>query len=230
MNGLLAADPRVVNKPETVRNLSYRELRILSYMGASVMHADAARPVREAGIPIRILNTNCPEDEGTLIVPVSRLSADRQAVTGVAGRKGLSVVQVEKQFVSDGAGFMATLLELFKARRLPFEQCLNGIDTISIVIRSDLLKPRKREILGDIRRVLAPDILNVTEGLSMITVVGENVPESENMTVKLLAAVGAQGITISTINQGAGRLNLILGVHDDDYEKAIKAIYQTIRA
>ena len=230
VNGLLAADPRVVNKPETVRNLSYRELRILSYMGASVMHADAARPVREAGIPIRILNTNCPEDEGTLIVPVSRLSADRQAVTGVAGRKGLSVVQVEKQFVSDGAGFMATLLELFKARRLPFEQCLNGIDTISIVIRSDLLKPRKREILGDIRRVLAPDILNVTEGLSMITVVGENVPESENMTVKLLAAVGAQGITISTINQGAGRLNLILGVHDDDYEKAIKAIYQTIRA
>ncbi len=229
VSGMLAADPRVVDAPDTVDVLSYRELRILSYMGASVLHTDAVKPVQNSGIPINIRNTNRPEDAGTYIVPHLPADHSRRAVTGVAGRKGLSVVQVEKSMVSDGAGFTAVLLDIFKNHRVPFEQCLTGIDTISIVIRSDLFARKRARILKDIRDKLSPDVLNVHENLSMITVVGENVAGADDLTVCLLLAVANEGINISTINQGAGRLNLIIGVHESDYERAIKALYLAIK-
>lgn len=229
VSGMLAADPKIVPDARKVEFISYRELRILSYMGASVLHTDAVRPIRGDGIPINIRNTNCPEDPGTLIVPVLSQSHTRHAVTGVAGRKGLSVVQVEKSMVSDGAGFTAVLLDIFKNRRVPFEQCLTGIDTISIVIRSDLFATAKNAILEDIHKQLAPDTLFVKENLSMLTVVGENAPMAGNVTVDILSAVAASGVHISTINQGAGNLNLILGVAEADYETAIRAIYRAIK-
>ena len=229
VSGLLAADPRVVDTPEAVDAISYRELRILSYMGASVLHTDAVKPLRKSGIPINIRNTNCPDDPGTLILPRLPEDHDRRAVTGVAGRKGLSVVQVEKTMVSDGAGFTAVLLDIFKAHRVPFEQCLTGIDTISIVIRSDLFAPKREVILESIRETLRPDTLQVRDHLSMITVVGENASDADNMTVRLLLAAAEEGVSISTINQGAGRLNLILGVNECDYERTIRALYREIQ-
>ncbi len=229
VSGLLAADPRVVEAAETVDAISYRELRILSYMGASVLHTDAVKPLRACGIPINIRNTNRPDDPGTLIVPHLPEEHDRRSVTGVAGRKGLSVVQVEKTMVSDGAGFTAVLLDIFKAHRVPFEQCLTGIDTISIVIRSDLFAPKREVILEAIRRTLRPDTLQVRDRLSMITVVGENASDDDNMTVRLLLAAAEEGVSISTINQGAGRLNLILGVNECDYERTIRALYREIK-
>ncbi len=228
VSGLMEADPRIVPGARSVKCLSYRELRILSYMGASVLHTDAVKPVRYRGIPINIKNTNRPEDEGTLIVPALPDTRERRAVTGVAGRKGLSVVQVEKSMVSDGAGFTAVLLDVFKRHRVPFEQCLTGIDTISIVIRSDLLSAHKDDIIRDIARELSPDTLKIIEGLSMITVVGENTPDSADVSALLIAAVQKAGIPISTINQGAGRLNLIIGVKEADYAKAITALHGAI--
>ena len=228
VSGMLAADPRVVENPAALDMLSYRELRILSYMGASVLHTDAVKPVRNSGIPINIKNTNRPLDAGTMILPHLPKEHVRRAVTGVAGRKGLSVVQVEKHMVSDGAGFTAVLLDIFKNHRVPFEQCLTGIDTISIVIRSDLMRYKRAQILADIRDQLDPDVLNVHENLSMITVVGENGSGADDLTVKLLLAVANEGISISTINQGAGRLNLIIGVNEADYERAMRALYRAI--
>lgn len=230
VSGMLAADPKIIPEARKVEFISYRELRILSYMGASVLHTDAVRPVRSDGIPINIRNTNCPEDPGTLIVPVLSESQPRHAVTGVAGRRGLCVVQVEKSMVSDGAGFTAVLLDVFKNHRVPFEQCLTGIDTISIVLRSDRFEPARDAILEDIRRQLSPDTLCVKDHLSMITVVGEYAPSQANVTVNILAAVAAAGIPISTINQGAGNLNLILGVAESDYEASVRAIYRTIKS
>ena len=139
VSGLLAADPRIIENPRSVRYISYRELRTLSYMGASVLHTDAVLPASEAGIPINIRNTNQPDDPGTMIMRKLPKNVTRQPITGVAGRCGMSVIQVEKVMTSDGAGFSAIMLDMLKKREIPFEQCLTGIDTITLIIRSSIL-------------------------------------------------------------------------------------------
>ena len=227
VSGMLAADPRIVMDPRIIDRISYRELRILSYMGASVLHTDAVLPVSRAGIPINIRNTNQPEDPGTMIV--TDTYDRRYAVTGVAGRKGLSVVQVEKAMVSDGAGFVAILLDIFRKHRIPFEQCLTGIDTVSVVIRSDLFRAGKERVLAEIREALVPDMMDVKQDLSMIAVVGEGSRDARGVTIRILNAVEQAGIPVSTINQGAGDLNLIIGVPEEDYEAAIRTIYGVIK-
>jgi aspartate kinase len=149
-------------------------------------------------------------------------------VVGVAGRIGMSVIQVEKVMVSDGSGFSAVMLDILKERNLPFEQCLTGIDTITLVIRSDLLNPCKDELLEEIKTKLSPDYLGIKENLSMIAVVGERGNESSDANVKVLHALDEAGIEISTINQGAGKLNLLIGVPEERYKDAIRAVYSSI--
>lgn len=228
VSGLLAADPRIVEDPRTVSYISYRELRILSYMGASVLHTDAVLPCKKFDIPINIRNTNRPQDEGTMIVGKLPDGRKHRTITGVAGTKGQSVVQIEKALVSDGAGFTAIILELFRVYGVPFEQCLTGIDTVTVVVKSELFAPVKDIILNKIRENLEPDMIMVKENLSMITVVGESVENTDGVTVRILSAVADRGIEISTINQGAGMLNLIIGVEEQDYEETIRAIYEAI--
>lgn len=228
VSGLLAADPRIIKNPRVVEYISYRELRTLSYMGATVLHADALLPVNQAGIAVNIRNTNRPGDPGTMIV--SELPAERElhTITGVAGRKGLSVIQVEKMMVSDGAGFTAIILDIFKNYSVPFEQCLTGIDTVTVIIRADYFKAKKDELLQAINDQLEPDTLLVKENLAMIAVVGEADADYQGSTVTILGAISAAGIDLNTINQGAGALNLIVGVNEADYEEAIRAVYNSI--
>ena len=228
VSGLLAADPRIVEAPRTVSYISYRELRILSYMGASVLHTDAVLPCKKLGIPINIRNTNRPQDEGTMIVGKLPDGRKHHTITGVAGTKGQSVIQIEKALVSDGAGFTAIILELFRVYGVPFEQCLTGIDTVTVVVKSSLFAPVKDIIIGKIKENLKPDMIMVKENLSMITVVGESVENTDGVTVRILSAVADKGIEISTINQGAGMLNLILGVEEKYHEETIRAIYEAI--
>ncbi len=228
VSGLLAADPRIVDAPRSVEYLSYRELRTLSYMGASVLHTDAVLPASEKGIPINIKNTDRPEDHGTMIVRKLPKGKTRYPVTGVAGRLGMTVIQVEKVMVSDGSGFSAIMLDILKQRNLPFEQCLTGIDTITLVIRSDLIAGCKDDLLAEIQSVLKPDFLGIKEKLSMIAVVGEKSTESSDANIQVLYALKKAGIEISTINQGAGKLNLLIGVPEERYEEAIGVIYSAI--
>ncbi len=228
VSGLLAADPRIVDDPRSVEYLSYRELRTLSYMGASVLHTDAVLPASEKGIPINIKNTDRPEDNGTMIVRKLPKGETRYPVTGVAGRLGMTVIQVEKVMVSDGSGFSAIMLDILKQRNLPFEQCLTGIDTITLVIRSDLIADCKDDLLSEIQSVLKPDFLGIKENLSMIAVVGEKSTESSDANIQVLYALKKAGIEISTINQGAGKLNLLIGVPEERYEDAISVIYSAI--
>lgn len=230
VSGLLAADPRIVEHPRSVRYLTCRELRTLSYMGASVLHTDAVLPASGAGIPINIRNTNQPLDEGTMIVKKLPKEASRHSISGVAGRRGMSVVQVEKVMVSDGAGFSALMLDMLKSRGIPFEQCLTGIDTITLVMQSSILESCKEELLAEIQTVLEPDYVGIKENLSMIAVVGEKDTEASNANVKVLQALSEENIEISTINQGAGKLNLLIGVPEECYEKAIRTIYETLEA
>ena len=225
VSGLYAADPSIVDHPETVSFMSYRELRTLSYMGASVLHSDAVLSASEMEIPINIRNTNRPEDAGTMIVRHLPSGVTKNPVTGVSGRKGMSVIQIEKVMVSDGSGFSALMLDILKERALPFEYCLTGIDSITLVIRSDLLMTCKEDLFSEIREKLNPDFIGLRESLSLIAVTGEKATESSDANVRVLEKLTEEGIEISTINQGAGKLNLLIGVPEERYEDAIRAIY-----
>ena len=226
--GLLAADPRIVAGPKTVDYLSYRELRTLSYMGASVLHTDSVLPASDIGIPINIRSTEEPENPGTMIVRKLPKGGLRRAVTGVAGRKGMSVIQVEKVMTSDGSGFASNILESLKKRNLPFEHCLTGIDTITLVIRSDLLAPVKEALLRELTEELQPDYISIRDELSTIAVVGEKGTDASDANVQVLQALTRAGIEITTINQGAGKLNLLIGVPEENYEDAVRAVYSVI--
>ena len=217
VSGLYAADPRIVDNPETVSYMSYRELRTLSYMGASVLHSDAVLSASEMEIPINIRNTNRPEDSGTMIVRHLPANVVKNPVTGVSGRKGMS---------SDGSGFSALMLDILKERALPFEYCLTGIDSITLVIRKDLLDGCKEELFAEIREKLNPDFIGLRENQSLIAVTGEKATESSDANVRVLEKLTQEGIEISTINQGAGKLNLLIGVPEERYEDAIRAIYE----
>ena len=226
VSGLYAADPRIVENPETVAHMSYRELRTLSYMGASVLHSDAVLSASEMDIPINIRNTNKPEDAGTMIMCHLPRGVTKNPVTGVSGRKGMSVIQIEKVMVSDGSGFSALMLDILKERALPFEYCLTGIDSITLVIRTDLLESCKEDLFDEIKETLNPDFIGLRDHLSLIAVTGEKATESSDANVRVLEKLTEKGIEISTINQGAGKLNLLIGVPDERYEDAIRTIYE----
>ena len=225
VSGLYAADPGIVRNPETVSYMSYRELRTLSYMGASVLHSDAVLSASELEIPINIRNTNRPQDAGTMILRHLPQGVVKNPVTGVSGRKGMSVIQIEKVMVSDGSGFSALMLDILKERALPFEYCLTGIDSITLVIRSDLLSACKDDLFEEIREKLNPDFIGLRENQSLIAVTGEKATESSDANVRVLERLTREGIEISTINQGAGKLNLLIGVPEERYEDAIRAVY-----
>ncbi len=227
VSGLLAADPNIVDSPRTVEYLSFGELRTLSYMGASVLHTDAVLPASESGISINIRNTSHPEDKGTIIVKKLPKGEKKYPIVGVAGRKGMSVLQIEKVMVSDGSGFGAKILDMLSKRSLGFEQCLTGIDTVTLVIRADRLNACKEDLLDEIQATLNPDYIGLTENLSMIAIVGERSTDSCDANVRVLQALADAGIEISTVNQGAGKLNLLVGVPDEKYEQAIKVIYES---
>ena len=225
VSGLYAADPRIVDHPETVSYMSYRELRTLSYMGASVLHSDAVLSASQMEIPINIRNTNRPEDHGTMIVRHLPSGVAKNPVTGVSGRKGMSVIQIEKVMVSDGSGFSALMLDILKARSLPFEYCLTGIDSITLVIRTDLLDDCREDLLDEIRTTLNPDFIGLRDKLSLIAVTGEKATEASDANVRVLEKLTEEDIEIVTINQGAGKLNLLIGVPEERYEDAIRVIY-----
>lgn len=226
--GLLAADPHIVPHPKTVSYVSYRELRTLSYMGASVLHTDAVLPVSDLEIPINIRCTDEPDNPGSWILRKVPSGQTKFPIIGVAGRSGMSVIQIEKLMVSDESGFTAVVLDILKNRQLPFEHCLTGIDSVTLVIRSDLLAPCREALFEEFRRVLAPDYLGLTEHLAMIAVIGEKDTESSDANVRVLYSLTQAGIPISTINQGAGKLNLLIGVPESRYQDAIAAIYTAI--
>jgi len=228
VSGLYAADPSIVESPKPIEYVSYRELRTLSYMGASVLNTDAVLPVSDLDIPINIRNTNQPDDPGSMIVRKLPKGKTKYPIIGVAGRSGMSVIQIEKVRVSDGAGFSALVLDILKNRSLPFEHCLTGIDSITLIIRSDLLEDCREDLLNEIRETLEPDFIELMEHLSVIVVIGEKDTESSDANIRVLWHLMQAGIPIKTINQGAGKLNLLIAVSEDRYREAILAIYKAI--
>ncbi|MBQ7154416.1 MAG: aspartate kinase [Synergistaceae bacterium] len=228
VSGMLSADPRIVKNPKVIEHITYTELRELSYMGASVLHEDAVFPVRQAGIPINIRNTNRPDDAGTLISASLPEGVKRPIVTGIAGRKGFCSVRVEKSMMNGETGFGAKLLQVFAQKGIPFEHCPTGIDTISVVVNGSAFESRRSEILQDIKNVLAPDFVTIEKGLSAIAVVGAGMVSVKGVAAKVFGALANAGINIRMIDQGSDELNIIVGVDDSDYEKAVNALYNTM--
>ena len=228
VSGMLSADPRVVKNPKVIEHITYTELRELSYMGASVLHEDAVFPVRQAGIPINIRNTNKPDDAGTLIAATLPEGTNRPVVTGIAGRKGFCSVRVEKSMMNGETGFGAKLLQVFAQKGIPFEHCPTGIDTISVVVNGSAFESRRSEILSEIKAVLDPDYITIEKGLSAIAVVGAGMVSVKGVAAKIFGALAAAGINIRMIDQGSDELNIIVGVDDSDYEKAVNALYNAM--
>ncbi len=228
VSGMLSADPRVVKNPRVIEHITYTELRELSYMGASVLHEDAVFPVRQAGIPINIRNTNSPEDSGTLISASVPEGVKRSAVTGIAGRKGFCSVRVEKSMMNGETGFGAKLLQIFAQKGIPFEHCPTGIDTISVVVNGSAFDSRRDEILREIKSVLAPDFITIEKNLSAIAVVGQGMVSVKGMAAKVFTALAGAGINIRMIDQGSDEMNIIVGVDDSDYENAVNALYNAM--
>ncbi len=227
---MLSADPRIVSNPSVIKYITYTELRELSYMGASVLHEDAVFPVRKAGIPINIRNTNSPDDEGTLIAASLPKDITRKPVTGIAGRKGFSSIRVEKSMMNGETGFGAKLLYIFSKNGIPFEHCPTGIDTISVIVSSALFDQKREEVLREIKNELEPDFITIEKNLAAIAVVGEGMVSVKGVAAKVFTSLADAGINIRMIDQGSDELNIIIGIDEADYERAINALYSGMMA
>ena len=225
VSGMLSADPRIVDTPRVIDYITYTELRELSYMGASVLHEDAVFPVRKAGIPINIRNTNRPDDPGTMIVASLPASVGRRVITGIAGKKGFSSIHIEKSMMNSEVGFVAKLLKIFASCGLSFEHCPSGIDTISIVINTDSFNPHREEILHRIRQDLEPDVVSVEDNLALIAVVGQGMVYSKGTAARVFSALYEADVNIRMIDQGSSELNIIVSVEERDFEHALRSIY-----
>ena len=226
VSGFLACDPRIVDSPKAIRNISYKELRELSYMGADVLHSDSIFPVRKANIPIRIKNTFLPEDEGTLILPSSRYVHGGNVVTGVSGKKNFTVIFIEKSHMNSEVGFISKVLAVLAEEGISVEHIPSGIDTMSLVIEScQLPETTLFRVLEEINTAVQPDIIRVIENIALIATVGHGMSSSVGTSARLFNAIAAANINIKMIDQGSSELNIIVGVKNDDYEKCIRAIY-----
>jgi len=226
VSGMLCADPRIVDNPEPITEISYKELRELSYMGASVMHEDAVFPVRAAGIPINIRNTNKPDDNGTWIVAHrTNLAENGRIVTGIAGKKGFSSIRVEKAMLNNEVGFAARLLNIIASAGVSFEHVPSAIDSMSVIVDAEDFRKNRSFILERVQEDLRPDATIVDSGIALIAVVGMGMVLKKGVAAKLFAALAAADVNIRMIDQGSSEINIIVGIDEADYEKAVRALY-----
>lgn len=225
-SGMLMADPRIVANPKPIEEISFREVREMSYMGASVFHDEAILPVREAGIPICIKNTNKPQDPGTRIVPaLSQTALTSTEIAGVSGKKAFTMICLEKTLMNKTVGFTHQLLGIFAHFGVSIEHCPSSIDSLNVIVEDAQLKGRDEEILAEIRKQLEPDSLTIEKDLALVAVVGEGMVHAVGIAAKVFAALRDAQVNVRVINQGASEINLIVGVSSSDYEKALQAIY-----
>ncbi len=229
VSGFLMADPRIVENPKQIRAISYKELRELSYMGASVLHEDAIYPARMANVPINIRNTNQPEDPGTFItaeVSEDYRSEQNHIITGIAGSRDFTVVALYKNMMSSERGFVRKILDILDDYDINFEHLPSGIDTVSVVMANKAINGRLDEVLDEFRTRLRPDSIDVFEDMALIATVGHGMSYRQGVSAKLFEALAAAGVNIRMIEQGSSEMNIIVGVENKDFEKAIRAIYE----
>lgn len=223
VSGFLVADPRIVENPKPIEIISYKELRELSYMGASVLHEDAIYPARVANIPINIRNTNIPEDKGTMITAEPD-STDR-VVTGIAGSKDFTVIALYKNRLTAERGFIRRLAGILEDMDINLEHMPSGIDTVSVIVSNDSVDGRIDELVEEFERQLKPDSMEVFDNMALIATVGCGMSYRTGVSAKLFTALADAGVNIRMIDQGSSEMNIIVGVENKDFEKAIRSIY-----
>lgn len=224
VSGFLIADPRIVPNPKPIKYITYRELRELSYMGASVLHEDAIFPVRHVGIPINIRNTNIPSDAGTWIVE-STAQKQKYIITGIAGKKDFCTVFISKAMMNSEIGFCRKVLQAFEESGISVEHMPSGIDTMTVVVHEKEFIENEQKVISTIHRLASPDSIEVEAGLSLVAVVGRGMKSASGTASKLCTALAKAGINIKMIDQGSSELNIIIGIRNEDFESATKAIY-----
>ncbi len=225
VSGFLMADPRIVEGAASIDYITYTELRELSYMGATVLHEDAIFPVREVGIPINIRNTNRPGDRGTMIVlEADRYQSDR-GITGIAGKKGFSVIDVHKDMMNAEIGFGRRVLGVLERFGVPFEHLPSGIDSMGVVVSSAAIANCREQLKSEICKAVSPDSVSIADGLALIAVVGRGMINNIGTAARIFSSIAHAGINIRLIDQGLSENNIILGVADEDFELAIRRIY-----
>lgn len=225
VSGFMMADPRIIDDPAAIATITYRELRELSYMGATVLHEDAIFPVRYAGIPINIKNTNKPSDAGTMIVAEASDYDAEKIITGIAGKKGFSVITIEKDMMNSEIGFGRKVLEVLEDHEISFEHLPSGIDNMSIVVASATLDGRREKVLSSINRMVRPDSISVEDGLALIAIVGRGMVKARGTAARVFDAISNAGVNIRMIDQGSSEISIIVGIEEHDFDKALKAIY-----
>ena len=224
VSGFLIADPRIIENPEAIETITYRELRELSYMGASVLHEDAIFPVRREGIPINIRNTNKPEDEGTWIVE-STCQKSKYVITGVAGKKGFCSVNIEKAMMNSEIGFGRKVLQAFEDYGISFEHVPSGIDTMTVFVHQDEFIDKEQKVVSAIHRLADPDAIDIEADLALIAVVGRGMKSTRGTAGRIFSALAHANVNVKMIDQGSSEINIIVGVKNSEFETAIKAIY-----
>jgi aspartate kinase len=226
VSGFLMADPRIIDNPRPIETITYRELRELAYMGATVLHEESIFPVRQAGIPIKIKNTNAPEHPGTLIVNDAASITGSGLITGIAGRKDFTVITVEKSLMNAELGFGRKLLGILESNRISFEHMPSGIDTLSVVISDSQLTNKLDKVLEEIEHQLRADAVEVSPNMALIATVGRGMAYTPGIAAKLFSALATNGINVKMIDQGSSEINIIVGVDTDDFQHAVQVIYQ----
>ncbi len=224
VSGILAADPRIVPEAQPIREITYRELREMAYMGASVLHEDAIYPARTAGIPIRIRNTNAPGDPGTVIAREAS-GGHLPPVTGIAGKRDFSIIHIEKDQMNETPGFVSRVIEPFARRGISIEHIPTGIDSMCVVVPTAQIRDSRTELLCDIRDAVNPDVILVENDMALLAVVGRGMVRRKGVAAKLFGALAAAGVNVRMIDQGSGELNIIVGVDNADYEAAVRALH-----
>ena len=230
VSGFLMADPRIVKDPLPIERITYSELRELSYIGAQVLHEGTIFPVREKNIPLNIRNTNQPDHPGTMIresFDEPEEKADSSFITGIAGRKNFSVITITKNGMSNEVGVLRRVLEILEKYQLVVEYLPSGIDSVSLVVAADKLRPCQYQILGEIQKALKPDTIHVTENMAIVAAVGRKMAFKPGISGKIFAALGENGINIRMITQGPEELNIIVGVDNKDFAGAIRVLYNS---
>lgn len=224
VSGFLVADPRIIKNPAKIETITYRELRELSYMGASVLHEEAIFPVRRQGIPINIRNTNCPEDAGTWIVE-STAQKSGYVITGIAGRKDFCAVLITKDMMNSEIGFGRKVLQAFEDNEISFEHMPSGIDTMTVVVHEDEFIEKEQKVVSAIHRLAKPDSVEIESDLALIAVVGRGMKSMRGTAGRIFSALAHAHVNVSMIDQGSSELNIIIGVENRDFETAVRAIY-----
>ena len=225
VSGFLMADPRIIDSPCPIKTVSYKELRELSYMGATVLHEEAIFPVRYAKIPINIRNTNRPQDPGTMIVAENTDFDPDKIITGIAGKKGFSVITIEKDMMNSEIGYGRKVLEVFEDNEISFEHLPSGIDNMSVVVASSTLDGRRDKILSTLNRAVHADSVSIEDGLALIAIVGIGMVKYKGTAARVFNAISNAGINIRMIDQGSSELSIIVGVEEHDFDNALRAIY-----